>query len=506
MKKIMAGGLIFLCILCSVICSGRVVKANGAEGDIVTSADAVLDIDDEHVYSGMDRAYEDGYEPVVTEENVSIVLPLCAKEEISFSSVKAVPEVPAGAANPFVIRNYQKTIRLTKEFVKGSTEEQEVFLVKFVFLLKENRVNGEYPVNIAVSYVNNGSRISQTFKIYVRITDGKTELEQEDHDMTRPEQIDNLQQPEPEQADTVWAEQGQQSEEDAEEKPTSEPKVIIEKIIDMPEKIESGSEADFIVVLKNTNKKKYVQNMTVTVNCEEAGISLLADSNVFYFEKLGCQAILELPLKFKVEEKTVAGKYPVTLEISYDNPDAVSLTSVGKIELDVSQKLDVGLEVGDIAESVNAGDVMTIPIQVINMGRGSIYNVRCQIEMAGLTASTSLFLGNVDAGNAAGGELNVFAGMVFPEADTEEQRYGYTSGSVMLIYEDENGTEYQMEQEISTTVNPLVVNTSANDSEEESPKIGLQMVGGSVVLCGVAAAIFFFSLLIRKKKTGVEDE
>lgn len=413
MKKFMAGILIGLCVICSVLCSVGTIKAKGAEENITTSADAVLSIEDEHVYSGMDRAYKDGYEPIVAGEQ-----------------------------------------------------------------------------------------------------DGKTE--QEDHDAIQSEQVDDQQQPEPEQSEavwseqgqseTVWSEQGQQSAESTEEKPTSEPKVIIEKTVDMPERIESGSEAAFQVVLKNTNKKKYVQNMTVTVNCEEPGISLLADSNVFYFEKLGCQATLELPLRFQIEEKTAAGKYPVTLEMSYDNPDAVSLSSVGKIELKVSQKMDVSLEVGDIAESVNAGDSVTIPIQAINMGRGSIYNVRCRIEAAGLTASTSLFLGNVEAGSAAGGELNVFADMVFPEADTQEQRYGYTSGSIILTYEDENGNEYREEQEISTTVNPLVVNTSENGPEEESPKIGLQMAFGAVILCSAAAVILLISLLIRQKRAGLKDE
>ena len=43
-----------------------------------------------------------------------------------------------------------------------------------------------------------------------------------------------------------------------EEKPTSDPKVIIEQCIGMPEQIISGSELEFTAVLKNTNRTKYV--------------------------------------------------------------------------------------------------------------------------------------------------------------------------------------------------------------------------------------------------------
>ena len=47
------------------------------------------------------------------------------------------------------------------------------------------------------------------------------------------------------------------------------------------------------VVLKNTNKKKYVQNMTVTVGCEGDGISLGNTANTQYYEKLGAGKTLD---------------------------------------------------------------------------------------------------------------------------------------------------------------------------------------------------------------------
>ena len=86
----------------------------------------------------------------------------------------------------------------------------------------------------------------------------------------------------------------------------------------------------------------------------------------------------------------------------------------------------MALEVGKFASEVNAGDSIKIPVQAMNLGRGKIYNVRCSLDVQGLNASKSLFLGNLDGGTAASGELDVFAGMIDEKAESADKRYGKT--------------------------------------------------------------------------------
>ena len=485
-----------------------------------------LRLDDQNVYPGMEKAYQDGYVPAVEENTAAVILPLVAREGSTIQSVTAVPDLGDGSQSPFVFRNYQKTFGKTVEQINGTEQQKEVFLIRFDLELVEERKNGAYPVNIKISYDTDAeTEMQQDFTVYVQITDEKVTPsptatpkptptagpEPSASPEPTPEEtpVPSAETPETEQPDMQGTEEvitdgaalslggadggGAVSVAGTgEEKPSPEPKVIITKCTGVPEHIYAGETVEFTAVLKNTNKKKPVQNMTVAITCEAEGIRLKSDSNTFYFDYLGTEKTLEVPLKFQIDEKTAAGKYTVLFALSYDNPDAEPLTSSGQIDLKVEQKNEVEMEVGEIAEEVNAGDSMQIPIQVMNLGRGMVYNVRCSVEVPGLRADKSLFLGNIDGGMAASGEFGVFAGIVNENAEEADQRYGRTSGRIVLTYEDEDGEETQEFQDMAITIQPLEIRQEETAPEEESG-IGKQLAAGIGILillggtgCGIS--------------------
>ena len=485
-----------------------------------------LRLDDQNVYPGMEKAYQDGYVPAVEENTAAVILPLVAREGSTIQSVTAVPDLGDGSQSPFVFRNYQKTFGKTVEQINGTEQQKEVFLIRFDLELVEERKNGAYPVNIKISYDTDAeTEMQQDFTVYVQITDEKVTPsptatpkptptagpEPSASPEPTPEEtpVPSAETPETEQPDMQGTEEvitdgaalslggadggGAVSVAGTgEEKPSPEPKVIIMKCTGVPEHIYAGETVEFTAVLKNTNKKKPVQNMTVAITCEAEGIRLKSDSNTFYFDYLGTEKTLEVPLKFQIDEKTAAGKYTVLFALSYDNPDAEPLTSSGQIDLKVEQKNEVEMEVGEIAEEVNAGDSMQIPIQVMNLGRGMVYNVRCSVEVPGLRADKSLFLGNIDGGTAASGEFGVFAGIVNEDAEEADQRYGRTSGRIVLTYEDEDGEESQKFQDMAITIQPLEIRQEETTPEEESG-IGKQLAAGIGILillggtgCGIS--------------------
>lgn len=504
--------------------SGEEITQEGA-GETAVLPDK-LRLDDQNVYPGMEKAYQDGYEPAVEEDTVAVILPLLAREGSTIQSVTAVPDLGDGSQSPFVFRNYQKTFGKTVEQINGTEQQKEVFLIRFDLELAEERKNGAYPVKIKISYDTEiETEIQQDFIVYVQITDEKvtpsptatpeptptdTPVPSVSPEPTPEETpLPSAETPETEQTDMQGTEEvitdgaalslggadggGAVSVAGTgEEKPSPEPKVIITKCTGVPEHIYAGETVEFTAVLKNTNKKKPVQNMTVAITCEAEGIRLKSDSNTFYFDYLGTEKTLEVPLKFQIDEKTAAGKYTVLFALSYDNPDAEPLTSSGQIDLKVEQKNEVEMEVGEIAEEVNAGDSMQIPIQVMNLGRGMVYNVRCSVEVPGLRADKSLFLGNIDGGTAASGEFGVFAGIVNEDAEEADQRYGRTSGRIVLTYEDEDGEETQKFQDMAITIQPLEIRQEETTPEEESG-IGKQLAAGIGILillggtgCGIS--------------------
>ena len=191
------------------------------------------------------------------------------------------------------------------------------------------------------------------------------------------------------------------------------------------------------------------------------------------------------------------------MELSYDNPDAVTLTATGQIEITIKQKSELTMEIGQIPEEVNAGDRLQIPVQLVNVGRGMVYNARCTVDVPGLQTDKSLFLGNIEGGTAVSGELDAFAGVVNAEEETTEKRYGRTDGRILLTYEDEDGNSYEETSDIVLTIQPLKIEEKNTDkNEKESNKIGRQFLIGVTAVVGLGIVGVVLPGWIRRRKQG----
>ena len=504
------------------------MQTRGAVESETTAQSEKLRLDNENRYEGMEKAYQDGYEPEVSGESVSVILPLMWNGKNEVNTITASLDQGDQNTAPFIFQNYQKTFKKTEEKINDTDQTREVFLIKFVLKLKSDRKNGAYPVQIKTIVQLEEQEIEQNFTVYVQINDEKVaEITPTTTPTTTPTITPTIT-PEPtpsvasgisEETDTsivpeaeitggsggeaVVAAKG----ENKEEKATSEPKVIVAGCKEIPEHIYAGDSVNLKVVLKNTNKKKYVQNMTVTVGCEGDGISLGNTANTQYYEKLGAGKTLEVPVEIQTDKKTEAGRYKLTLELSYDNPDAVTLTATGQIEITIKQKSELTMEIGQIPEEVNAGDRLQIPIQLVNVGRGMVYNARCTVDVPGLQTDKSLFLGNIEGGTAVSGELDAFAGVVNAEEETAEKRYGRTGGRILLTYEDENGNSYEETSDIVLTIQPLKIQEQITDEKEkESNKISRQFLIGVTAVVGLGIVGVVLPGWIRRRKQGQSYE
>lgn len=491
------------------------MQTRGAVESETTAQNEKLRLDNENRYEGMEKAYQDGYEPEVSGESVSVILPLMWNGKNEVDTITASLDQGDQNTAPFIFQNYQKTFKKTEEKINDTDQTREVFLIKFVLKLKSDRKNGAYPVQIKTTVQLEEQEIEQNFTVYVQIKDEKVA------------EITPTATPEPTPSDTSGISEETDSTvpaaeiagggdvaaavvaggENKEEKATSEPKVIVADCKEIPEHIYAGDSVTLKVILKNTNKKKYVQNMTVTAGCEGDGISLGNAVNTQYYEKLGAGKTLEVPVEIQTDKKTEAGKYKLTLELSYDNPDAVTLTATGQIEITIEQKSELTMEIGQIPEEVNAGDRLQIPVQLMNVGRGMVYNARCTVDVPGLQTDKSLFLGNLEGGTAVSGELDAFAGVVNAEEETAEKRYGRTGGRILLTYEDENGNSYEETSDIVLTIQPLKIQEQTTDEKEkESNKISRQFLIGVTAVVGLGIVGVVLPGWIRRRKQGQSYE
>lgn len=443
----------------------------GTGGDAQTGSQGVaLSIDSEHVYEGMDQAYQDGYSPRVAEGRVIIVLPLTADGALRNDRLTASLELGTGENSPFVYENFRKTFSRQEMQVNGPDSVQQVYVVRFELSLAAERYNGTYPVTVMVEAQDSaGYPVSASYTIYVVISDGKN--------------------PEDDGADMPAA---------PEDDPASQPIVLVSSCVLEPATVTAGEEFTAAVTLRNNSRTRAVQNMVVTVNYDSANFTLLEDSATIYIAGLGPGASMELPLHFVSSLNTAEGSYPIELAMSYDNTEAQTLTSAGTLTVPVKQNLRVELAMPVIPGNVNAGDTLPLSFQVLNLGRSKIYNVRCEIAGYGLQPLDTAFVGDMEAGSKGEAAMNLFIGALDQsEGYTGSDSYGETEGTVTLCYEEADGTEHTEEFVFRTNINKPVVAVSGEQDQTDAKPAGQWWI--SLAVCGAIVLAAVAAVLIRKR-------
>lgn len=437
---------------------------------------AALTLDTENIYDGMDTAYRNGYTPVVAEGAAVVVLPLVSSGELSGGRLTASVELGDAAATPFVYKNYQREFSLTSQPINGTEETRSVYYVRFDLTLSDGRINGTYPVTLHVTAQDvSGANLSQDYTTYVTITDG-IDPNAADEPVDEPS------------SEPVSA--------PAEETPTSAPVVLVTGYSIAPSPVEAGGSFEATVTLQNTSTIKSVQNMVVTVEAGDANFTLRNDSDTLYIGKLGKGESTELKFNYDVGQNTPEGQYTFNLGLSYDDPEAVNLSSSGRFSVSVVQPLEVEMTMPKVAASVHAGDTVPLSFQVLNLGRSKVYNVRCEVAGFGLLPTTAAFVGDMEPGTEGEASLNLFIGTKdMSEGYTGTEQYGSTTGTVTLSYENAAGEAFTQEFTFDTTIEKPVTASPQPSADAEQETAGqwwmsVAIFGGILAAAGIAVGAY----------------
>ena len=433
-----------------------------------------LEIDTENIYEGMDKAYEDGYVPKISNGMIYLVLPLLSNGEIYKDEIKVSLDLGASSSSPFEIANYEKTFELEKVKPKNSEEKVELFLVTFDVKLSSSRTNGVYPVTVNVAgFDDSGAAINCTYTLYVTITDGKSS----------------------EPAQTYV------------ETPTAEPVVYISNSVMEPATAMAGEEFTLTLTLKNSLTTKSVKNMLVKVDTGNLHINLLEDTNIFQIDKIDAGGETTLTLRFGTDASISAGKYTLNFTFNYDSSKTLHLSSSGTVIVEIKQPANMELVMPRFAQSVTVGETIPLTLQVMNMGRDKMYNVRCVVSGYGFAPANTGYIGTMDAGSSATTEIELYIiALNASKGNKNGSQYGDTVGTITLIYEDESGEEFSQEVQFETSVNrPIVEIPQTDTAAEEEEKatnhwwISVVILGGVICAAGIGFVLIKQS---RKNRSG----
>lgn len=451
---------------------------------------AALSIDNEDTFAGMDRPYREGYMPMVMDDAARLVLPLLPVCEAPPESIQVAVGLGDPETSPFVFQNYDMTVDLAPQKTEGEEpKEREIYLIDLSLPLQPGYAAGRYPVVFVCSGRTASGRIfEQTFTLFVTVEASPSEPEP------------------PAESDDGGGSGGGDSggsagaEPSAEPTPVLQPKLLVTSYTASPAPVPAGTSFALHVTLCNTSAKNAAINLLLGVDGE--GTDVYATSaGTFYFNSVAPGAAIDVDLTMTAAPEAVPGPKKIVLHAGYDGTNGTAYTEDQNITVEVVQPVRFEFDETQIPEDLRAGETLSLPINVMNLGRAKIMNVSARVEAPGLSAQNTLFLGNLDSGTSKKGNLTVFVGA----KENSEERYGRTSGVVEVTCEDEFGTAYTQTQEFTSRIEAPDLSFPEEEEEpEEEPNYQWQISVG--IVGAIAAAVIWIWAGKRRKRKKEESE
>ena len=412
-----------------------------------------LIIDSWNLYDGMDKTYGAGYVPRIVNGCCYIIFPLIG--ETYDGKVTVTADLGATADSPFVFGNYSQT---------AAGWARYVFM--FEIPLVKGRINGSYPVTLRADYLDVlGQQKQQSFTLYVTVTDGKNP-------------------PDPN---------------DVPKQEVEKPELFISNCIITPDTV-SGEEIFTAEVTIDNIGTIRARSVRLSYGSEAAGIIPADTNNAMHLENIASGESATVSFAIRTTGDVLAGEQPFYVTLDYIDLYGGVYTNTRTFLVHVTQPAKMSCDPVSLPKEITAGETISLPANVFNIGKSPLRNVTVNLTGAGLFPTSSVFLGDIQPGQAGYGELKVFVGMLsMTEGYTES--YGKTTGVYTISYKDDAGEVHTAEQQLSTEIKQPILDGEKTDAEkqaEEEQKRAMSQWWISALAAFAAIAIIVAVIVVSK--------
>jgi hypothetical protein len=457
MRRIAALLLVF--IICGMPLAAYAAETESPPAETQNSplvADQLY-IDSARRYEGMDKTYAQGYMPTIKDGVATIILPLVGETLNATVHLKA--DLGSATNSPFVYGNYSQTV-----------SGDGLYVFSLTIPLTNGRINGSYPVVLTAEYLDvMGMKATQTFTVYVTVTDGQNPVDPN----ARPEK------------ETV-----------------EKPELFISSCVINPNSVGGGEEFTVEVNVENIGSLR-AQSVRLTYSGVDSGgvipLAPLDSNNSTHLENMGAGEHQSLSFKLKADADALAGNQPFTITLDYLDAYGGIYGSSRQFFVLVTQPAKMSYDPISPPKTVEAGKTMTLPANVFNMGKSTLRNVTIAVQGVGLFPASSVFLGDILPGQSGNGEIIVFVGMLsMTEGYTES--YGRTNGVYSITYYDDAGEEHLTEVKFSLDITEPVIE-GEEDATEMTQQPVFQWWVAVLVSFALIAIVVAFIVLSKTLRT-----
>ena len=307
-------------------------------------------IDERAVFNDMSRSYLQGYEPVVSWDRLTMVIPI--RSEKAVGNIQAELIVANEDISPFKPQSMS---------ARTQRVEDGLWAVRFNLSLFSDRVNGDYSCTVRVTGADaDGKELMTELPMMIHIRDGQTNKE--------PAQL---------------------------------------AISDHGSVLNVGEDGTLSVTIQNPSERVGLENLSLTIS-DPSGDILPKELDTVALGNLMPGESLDL--SFPVTVLSSAKVTPHSLHFDFSGQ---SLGQEAKLSVSytIPVQQEIRLEQGGLrmAESVVAGDSITATLPLMNMGKADIINAMVTISLPGITERQSVLVGTIQPGETKQAQITLTA-------------------------------------------------------------------------------------------------
>lgn len=273
----------------------------------------------------------------------------------------------------------------------------------------------------------------------------------------------------------------------------NKPKLIVTKYVMNPTIAQAGEEFELILTFKNTNQKKAVSNIKISLDSGETGsapaglngsgtastavgntFTPVDSSNTLYIAKIEPDKTVEQKIKFFVGPNTPSQNYSLLVTMEYEDPDGMELTAKESIGIPVVQTPKLDTDEINVPTEVSIDEPINIDFGIYNTGKDSLSNVMIQAVGDFQADPERTFVGNFQPGATAMFSTSLYA-----------NQEGTLNGSIKVTFEDSKGMSHEVIKDFTTEIiTKEIFGPDGLPLDPDMPPQGMPegpMVGGSIL-------------------------
>ena len=312
---------------------------------------ADFEIDRRRVLQGMNRSWLQGYEPKISNNTLSLILPILS--DGAEGQIETELRMPDEAVSPFKPQTMS---------VRTSRGESGLYPVRLNLELYADRKNGDYPCVIRVSgQTKSGQPLATEIPYTLRIRDGLPNTE-----------IKRMQ------------------------------------ITDLETDLNVGEDGVIRFVLRNPCQTASFEQPILHIT-DPAGDIIPRQVDVLYLPDLAPGESVQVEYPVMVLAKAAVARHSLKFDLTW-TALGQSVSQTESYTVPVSQ--EIRLEQGGLkmASSVVAGDSVTMTLPLMNMGRADVINVLATVSLPGVTDRQSVLVGTIAPGETRQAQITLNPG------------------------------------------------------------------------------------------------